>query len=295
MVKLDFSNAFNCLHRHDMLLAIRDRLPELYSYVFSSYSQPTDLHYGPFTLNSSEGPQQGDPIGPLLFSNTIHPLLASLKSELIIGYLDDLTVAGFQTTVTDDVQRIMEVGRDLGLVLNISKCELVAHKNTRVINDLHQSFKRLEVAEASLLGAPLFQGHSLDQSWDERCDDLARATERLKTISSQDALILLRASFGAPRVQHLLRCAPSVDHIGLKKFDDIQRNALSCVTNSNLCDTQWLQASLPIHQRGGTRFATSGISSTSCFSGLGYEYHLSSGCSTGFLPMSCGFVHCSVP
>jgi len=30
MVKLDFANAFNSLHRRDMLLAVSHRLPELY-------------------------------------------------------------------------------------------------------------------------------------------------------------------------------------------------------------------------------------------------------------------------
>jgi len=29
LVKLDFNNAFNCLHRRNMLQAISDRLPEL--------------------------------------------------------------------------------------------------------------------------------------------------------------------------------------------------------------------------------------------------------------------------
>jgi len=31
LVKLDFSNAFNSLHRHDMLLAVLNRVPELYA------------------------------------------------------------------------------------------------------------------------------------------------------------------------------------------------------------------------------------------------------------------------
>jgi len=56
MVKLDFTNAFNSLHRRDMLLATRDRLPELYSFCFSAYSQPSILFYGPFTILSNEGP-----------------------------------------------------------------------------------------------------------------------------------------------------------------------------------------------------------------------------------------------
>jgi hypothetical protein len=52
MVKLDFSNAFNSLHRSDMLLAVRDRLPELYAYCFSAYANPSILYHGPFTFFS---------------------------------------------------------------------------------------------------------------------------------------------------------------------------------------------------------------------------------------------------
>ena len=42
-------------------------------------------------IYSEEGPQQGDPMGPLMFSLAIHPILETMKSSLIIGYLDDLT------------------------------------------------------------------------------------------------------------------------------------------------------------------------------------------------------------
>ena len=38
MVKLDFSNAFNSLHRRDMLLAVKDSLLELYPYSFLAYA-----------------------------------------------------------------------------------------------------------------------------------------------------------------------------------------------------------------------------------------------------------------
>jgi hypothetical protein len=159
VVKLDFTNAFNSLHRLDMLRDTRERLPELYPYVFSPYSEPSDLHYGSFTLNSSEGPQQGDPIGPPLFNNTIQPLLASLQSELTIGYLDDLTVAGLQSVVAEDVHRIMEAGRILRLTLNIPKCELITHPSTTVNDSLHQSFKRQEVDEASFWEHLYFRAH----------------------------------------------------------------------------------------------------------------------------------------
>ena len=107
VVKLDFSNAFNSVHRPDMLSAVADRLPEIYSYCHSAYSQPSILFFGPYRISSEVGPQQGDPIGPLLFCNTIHPLLSDLQSGLNLGYLDDVTLGGPVSTVAADVSKIL--------------------------------------------------------------------------------------------------------------------------------------------------------------------------------------------
>ena len=176
LVKLDFTNAFNSLHRRDMLLAIKDRLPELYAYSYSAYSQPSTLFYGPYTLQSSEGPQQGDPLGPLMFSNAVQPLLESLGSELTVGYLDDLTLGGLQSQVAKDVQRVIEVGDELGLTLNISKCELIANTGVSVSDPLLRRFQRVDVGDSTLLGAPLFPGQVIDTFWSER---LTRCRELL--------------------------------------------------------------------------------------------------------------------
>ena len=72
----------------------------------------------------------------------------------------------------------------------------------------------------------LFVGAALDSAWEKRCEDLARACDRLRLIGAQDALILLRSSFSAPKVLHLLRCSPSADHQALSNFDAILRRAI---------------------------------------------------------------------
>ena len=82
VVKLDFSNAFNSLHRDVMLDEVLKKIPGIYKFCHLSYSKPSELVYSGLTIHSREGPQQGDPLGPLLFCGTIHPLLLSLTSEL---------------------------------------------------------------------------------------------------------------------------------------------------------------------------------------------------------------------
>jgi len=77
--------------------------------------------------------------------------------------------------VAADVKEVIEEGAKIGLSLNVDKCELITHKDTQVDDDILRSFKRVELEEATLLGAPLFSGSVLDSTWDDRCADLARA------------------------------------------------------------------------------------------------------------------------
>ena len=103
---------------------------------------------------------------------------------------------------------------------------------------------------ACLLGAPLFESLTLNSALTNCCKSLSRAIDRLNDLSSHDALILFRDSFSAPRVQHLLRCFPCVDKPLLAEFDSLLRVCISSITNWKLTDVQWLQASLPIRERG---------------------------------------------
>ena len=145
----------------------------------------------------------------------------------------------------------------MGLSLNVSKSELVCLNSLVADGNTLSSFSRVDSKDLILLGAPLFSGHVLDNAWVDRCNEMSAAISRLKIISSQDSLILLRSSLGAPRVQHLLRCSLDVSHPGIGRFDALQREALSTVANSDLSDNNWLQAALPIKEGGlGLRSAS---------------------------------------
>ena len=50
----------------------------------------------------------------------------------------------------------MRIGAEIGLSLNVSKCELIAHSDAVISDTLLQSFNRVEIDDATLLGAPLF-------------------------------------------------------------------------------------------------------------------------------------------
>jgi len=68
VVKIDFSNAFNSLHKCEMLASIRDSLPGAVScFCYLPYSQPSILFFGSHIIDSQEGSQQGDLLRNLLF------------------------------------------------------------------------------------------------------------------------------------------------------------------------------------------------------------------------------------
>jgi len=56
--------------------------------------------------------------------------------------------------------------------------------------------------------------------------------------------------FSAPVSSSFSRCSPSVGHNSLAKFDDLLRRLIQLITNLDLNDIQWTQASLPVKDGG---------------------------------------------
>ena len=73
-----------------------------------------------YITSSKEGSQQGDPVGPLLFCNTIQPLLTSLDSDLNLGYLDDVSLGGSVDVVAANVAQIAKVSGEMHLIYHIA-------------------------------------------------------------------------------------------------------------------------------------------------------------------------------
>jgi len=67
-------------------------------------------------------------------------------------------------------------------------------------NTAYVEVRRRNMDDASLLGAPLLTGPELNRAWSARLAELERAIDYLRLLGAQEALVLLRASFSAPRV-----------------------------------------------------------------------------------------------
>lgn len=251
LVKLDFSNAFNCVRRDVILEAIAAKTPEIYRLVHAAYSCDPILVYGDHQLRSREGAQQGDPLGPLEFCEAIHPLLVSLLSILKIGFMDDITLAGDIATVEADIDTIRDHGAEIGLQLNLKKCEVIINDSTKIPqSSILNHFIRVRQEDMTLLGAPILKGSAQDAVLQQKVEQLERALERLSIIHSHDALVLLKNSLSMPKLLYFLRTSDCSDNPLLTTFDNTLKQGLSAILNVDLSETQWRQASLPVRHGG---------------------------------------------
>ena len=121
-----YACAESCLNLYLIIMIFKLNVAlELFQFVYSAYQSPSSLFCGDNVLQSEEGVQQGDPLGPLLFCLTTHPLVTKLTSEFKIFYRDDGTLVGSAEFVLHDLQLVEREAAELGLQLNCSKSELI--------------------------------------------------------------------------------------------------------------------------------------------------------------------------
>ena len=258
ILKLDFKNAFNSIRRDSILEAISLHTPSIFRFVEATYGAHSMLRFGDFTISSSEGVQQGDPLGPLLFCLTLHSTLSTLKSEFALGYLDDVTLGGDHEAVLEDFLCLKSAASDIGLSLNQSKCEVIGHTAASRSVWVEQGVTIPETAhdKAILLGAPISPGTIVDDILEIKRMDLKTLSERLPLMPRHDSLFLLSNIVAMPRLLYTLRTAPCMSSIELSRYDELLRSTLAECMNVDLSQSAWEQASLPVRFGGlGVRSA----------------------------------------
>ena len=122
----DFSNAFDNISREAMFKQIRRHVSSLSAWMESCYSSQALLCLGKDTVLSCCGVQQGDPLGPLGFALSLHPIVEHIRSEvpdlaLNAWYLDDFTPVGSPEDLMTALGIIERDGPSVGLHLNRCK------------------------------------------------------------------------------------------------------------------------------------------------------------------------------
>ena len=259
IIKIDFSNAFNTLRRDTILEAVQQYFPELLPYASSTYNETSNLCFGKFSIDSAEGCQQGDPLGPLYFCLSIHKLLTSFKSEFVVGYLDDLTIGDHVDKAIEDFLILEAEASKLGLHLNRSKCEIngILDLSRTQLKEKGILLNETESAAACLLGSPLHMD-GISQAIINKRSDLKIMSTRLSYMPAHDSLFLLKNALAIPKLMYILCSSPCFDNDELINYDNDLRNMLSKILNIDLSDDGWEQASLPVRCGGlGIRSAVS--------------------------------------
>jgi len=235
---------------------VKDQLPELYPFLYQCYRDDSTLLYNETEILSSSGVQQGDPLGPALFSLILQPIILSLCSKLNCWYLDDRILGGLPKNVLADLQTIIRDTAEIGLKLNPSKCEIFIqnspNQNTILadFDKISPGIKKLHAINMTLLGASLTD-FALKPALECKMDTLRRLSDKLEGLLSHHAFHLLRHCLATPRLQYILRCSPTWKKLPLlQTYDSILRSAVGKILNMNLTDDIWTQATSPISLGG---------------------------------------------
>ena len=225
MVKVDFTNAFNCVDRQAFLQQCRNHFPGLSRWAEWCYTKPSQLLFGSKTVLSETGVKQALQLVELDRGLISHGL------QLSYSYLDDLILAGEQRAVSEAYEFLKAIALEIGLHFNTAKCEVIPAAGCNAL--INKKLFPMDTifsddGNFELLGGPIGSSDYCNQHTQSR---VAKVEEILVALGElpdpQVALTLLRhcASFG--RLEFSLRVVPHQLHkAALQNFDNAIRDCM---------------------------------------------------------------------
>ena len=284
VLKVDLKNAFNMVSRQAVLDECAKHFPELLSWASWCHSHHPFLWHPLGCLTSEQGVQQGDPLGPLLFSLVLNILVSAISSrddcaglKFHAWYLDDGALAGPRSTVSNILALLQELGPPLGLHVNIPKCEVFSQSS---LDCFPSDIKKSNNSNIDILGSPIGDTEFCHQFITRKQSEAKSLLSRLEDvglIDPQVALTLLRVCGGFCRLVHLARTTPpSLSRAALQLYDQDVRRCFSSCTAVDTSDAAWRQSMLGLSKGGlGLRslyhHAPAAYIASVCSSGFGSQ------------------------
>ena len=270
LVKMDLSNAFNCVDRSAVLTAVRRVAPQLAPWVDFCYRASSNLVLGQELLKSERGVQQGDPLGPALFALGIHETVLKVKAEVdrrhadeldfSVFYLDDGVVAGSSRAASLFCTRLREELAGIGLELAFDKCEIVpaARDQHRIPASSFPGFLWIQQGDFKLLEAPIGSEAFCTEHVNHRIEKAESLLRRIAELgNSQCSYVLLKQCAGFAKLTYSIRTVPPELHRqALQSFSaHLQKALADIVAELAIEDRTWELAQLSI-QKGGVGLRT---------------------------------------
>ena len=256
---LDFSNAFNAIDREAMFQQVRKVIPSIAVWVEFCYRAEPILFVGNRQIRSSCGVQQGDPLGPLLFAITLHPLVLKIQSEcpsLLLNkwYLDDGTIFGLIEDVHKAFLLVRREGPNYGLFLNEKKSILFnGLMDLEALDCFPPDIIRCQDSGVKFLGAGAGDAVFMNHIAQKRVDKIKSILSIAKGLEDpQLELLLLRSCIGIPKFSFLLRmCPPERISAAINNLDAEVDSFLAHVLNIPAIDQfKRMEVALPISHGG---------------------------------------------
>ncbi|OQV25840.1 hypothetical protein BV898_00765 [Hypsibius exemplaris] len=204
------------IHRTKLMAAVRTHLPEYYALVYQMYRHRTERFFGEHVLPSESGVQQGYPLGPLLFCLLTRGPSGAMRARLNAWCLDNGTLGDTVNVVLQDLQSDIGMGSDIGLELNLAKCEAlvfagdVANRQEAgaTIHQFAPTISFPDPEELSLLAAPLLL-EGISTGMDFKAATLRLLASQMGIQPAHQALFILRNCLSTSKVLYMLRCSPA--------------------------------------------------------------------------------------